>query len=93
MREAQVTMDLPAVPVLLDSRATVVSPVLVDPWEWLEPPDPLGQSELLADLETVESLAQAELLDLLGKLELEVHLDLLDLVVRREWLEKKETEA
>lgn len=37
-------------------RETVVSPVLLVPWEFLVPLDLVAPLELLADLETVESL-------------------------------------
>lgn len=93
MRVALVTMDLLVVPVPLDSRENVVRLDLLVPWESLVLPDLLGQLELLADLETVESRVHKVPLDLLAPLELEAPLDLRDPVVRREVLEKREREA
>jgi len=93
VRVAPVTMDPLAVPVLLDSRETVVSPVPPEQWDWPVPPDPLDLLDRLEEPETVERLAQVETLDLLELLVLEVPLDPLDPVVRREVLERREREA
>lgn len=55
--------------------------------------DPLDQSALLADMETVVKPDPLVLLAPLDLLEQEVHLDLLDLVVRRVLQEREEKGA
>jgi len=78
---------------LLDSRETVASLDLQDPWDCLELLATLDLKALWADLEAVERLVQLELLALLVPLAREEALAPLVPVVRRVWLERRETEA